>query len=225
MIFPFPRWDQWDMLVPWRAIISQHWKIQVGEIDRHPTSMCLLFLEVAQRPLIVCKNWPGFVPGKVWYALCHYWVDNWKQCRWRNSKQGSSNGSLAGGVNLDELTQGGVMCHLFSWCNHCTWPKLCQQWLNMIQDVRAQQKCIHVCQKGHCSWKVHSKTICQTSFSYHQLRSRSAGHRFTSPFPSRKVTPAVLLSLGHYRAGVGFKARSTIAVGQGTLFDITTFNF
>lgn len=35
------------------------------------------------------------------------------------------------------------------------------------------------------------------------------------PFPSWKVTPAVLLSLGHYRAGIGFKARSTIAVGQG----------
>lgn len=49
----------------------------------------------------------------------------------------------------------------------------------MIQDVRAQQKCMNVCQKGYCSWKVHSKTIFQTSFSY-QLHSRSAGHSFTS---------------------------------------------
>lgn len=96
MIFPFPRWDQWDMLVPGRTIISQHWKIQVGEIDPPSDQHVLVVLEVAQRPLIVCKNWPGFVPGKVWYAVCHYRVDNWKQCRWCNSKQGSSNGSLAG---------------------------------------------------------------------------------------------------------------------------------
>ena len=24
------------------------------------------------------------------------------------------------GISPDKLTQGGVMCHLFSWCNHCT---------------------------------------------------------------------------------------------------------
>ena len=131
-----------------------------------------------------------------------------------------------GGINPDKLTQGGVMCHLFSWCNHCTClVKALMPTMNEHDTGReSSYQCIYVCQKGHCSWKVHSKTIFQTSFSY-QLRSRSAGHNFTSPFPSWKVTPAVLLSLGHYRAGVGFKARWTIAVGQGTLFDITTFNF